>query len=157
MSSEITLTEKQRDLVEKVGVFHEKAGLPPAMARVLGLLLVSPVSELSFDEIRETLNLSKSATSNALNMLLNTGKIDYITKSGDRKRYFKNKLNSWKTEFRQNINKLTKAADVLEEVLENRPKDTVDINQNLKDAIDFMRFINDELPSLYQKWEESRR
>lgn len=157
MSNAIQLTERQRDLIEKLGVYHEKTGAPPATARISALLLVSPVTELSFDEIRETLNLSKSATSNALNMLLNTGKVDYITKSGDRKRYFKNKMSNWKTDLRENFQKLTKAADVLEEVLEARPKETVEFNQNLEQVIDFMRFINVEIPALYKKWEDSKR
>ena len=92
MSEAVQLSEEQRRLIEKMGVGGEKNGMPPAPARIMALLMVSPETELTFDQVRETLNLSKSATSNAINMLLTTQKIDYITKPGDRKRYFKNKI-----------------------------------------------------------------
>lgn len=156
MSEIIQLTARQKELVEKIGVYHEKSGLPPAPARILALLLVSPITELTFDQIRETLNLSKSATSNAINMLLNVNRLDYITKSGDRKRYFKNKVSNWRSELRDNIFKITHAADILEEILDVRPDNTSEFNDNLRSIIDFLRFINDELPGLYQKWENQR-
>ncbi|GGH69118.1 MAG: MarR family transcriptional regulator [Bacteroidetes bacterium] len=156
MSEIVQLTAKQKELVEKIGVYHEKSGLPPAPARILALLLVSPITELTFDQIRETLNLSKSATSNAINMLLNVNRLDYITKSGDRKRYFKNKVSNWRSELRDSIFKITEAADILEEILEVRPNNTPEFNENLSSIIDFLRFINDELPGLYQKWENKR-
>ena len=100
MENAIQLTDQQKELIERLGVLNEKEGLQPAVSRVTALLLISPDPELTFDQIRETLNLSKSATSNAINMLLSTGKIDYITKSGDRKRYFRSKITTWKEEMK---------------------------------------------------------
>ena len=153
MADEITLTEEQKALIERLGVYHEKVGIPPAPSRILSLLTISPETELTFDQIRSTLQLSKSATSNALNMLMNTEKVDYITRSGDRKRYFKSKIGVWRKEMTSTVNRLTKAADLLEEVLHNRPKETVEFNKNLENVIDFMRFINAEMPELIKKWE----
>lgn len=152
----INLTEKQKQLVEKLGVNTEKEGMPPAPARIMALLMISPELELTFDQIRETLNLSKSATSNALNMLMNTDRIDYITKSGDRKRYFKNRIGSWKESIQQSFHKLERGADLLEEILENRPQHTVDFNENLKDIISFMRYVTKKLPTIYAEWQENR-
>lgn len=157
MSEALQLTDKQKNLIEKVGVYHEKAGMTPASARILSLLLISPETDLTFDQIRDTLNLSKSATSNALNMLLNLEKVDYSTKSGDRKRYFRNKIGSWRTEVKDTYKKIAVAADILEEVLRERPGHTTEFNNNLRDVIDFMRFINDELPALYKRWEEQQK
>ena len=98
----IKLTDNQKELVESFGVVQEHMGLSPAAARVNALLTISDVIELSFDEIRETLQLSKSATSNAINSLLTMDRIDYKTKPGDRKRYFYSKLGQWQTSFRNN-------------------------------------------------------
>ena len=156
MSNRIKLSDKQHHLIEKLGVMHERSGLQPAPSRVLSLLLVSPQNELSFDQIRETLNLSKSAASNSLNILLTTEKIDYITKPGDRKRYFRNKVAFWKDDIEKHFMALQKTADVLEEILEQRPGNTVDFNKNLADVIDFIRFVTRELPELYRKWEQSK-
>ncbi|MGB7393051.1 MAG: MarR family transcriptional regulator, partial [Pricia sp.] len=89
---DIKLTKEQQELIEKFGVIQEGMGLNPASARVNALLTISDKLELTFDEIRETLKLSKSATSNAINFLLERENIGYKTKLGDRKRYFFSKL-----------------------------------------------------------------
>ena len=68
----IELADSKLKLVEELGVLHEQGGMQAAAARILSLLLVADQIELTFEEIYETLNLSKSATSNALNFLLST-------------------------------------------------------------------------------------
>lgn len=156
MSEAVKLTESQKMLIEKVGVMHERNGLQPAPSRVLALLVVSPVVELSFDEIRETLNLSKSASSNAINMLLNSDKIDYITKPGDRRRYFRSKIAFWKEQIKHEFVLFSKVAEIMQEVLDQRPDTTPDFNNRLAEVIDFIHFLNNELPDLYCRWEESR-
>ena len=109
-----------------------------------------------FDEIRESLNLSKSATSNAINLLMNNKQIDYITRPGERKRYFKNTIASWRTSMEDAFEKLTVGADIFEEVLKQRPAETPEFNHSLREIIDFMRFVNEEMPKLYKKWQEER-
>lgn len=156
MSNNIQLTEAQKRLIEKVGVMQEKGGIQPAPSRVVALLLVSPVPELSFDQIRETLNLSKSATSNAINMLMTHERIDYITKPGDRKRYFRSKITIWKENIKSDITKFGIVADVLQEVLDQRPANTEKMNKSISEVIDFIHFLNRELPILYNKWEQSK-
>src|ERR1039457_1717695 len=91
----VVLSTKQKELIERIGIFFEHQGLPPAVARICGLLLISDRLELTFEEIYTTLNISKSAASNAINLLLNTHKVEYITKPGDRKRYFKMSIDQW--------------------------------------------------------------
>lgn len=156
MSNEIKLSQEQKELIEKLGVRSERHGLPPAHSRITALLIVSPEPELTFDQIRETLNLSKSATSNALNMLLTAEKIDYITRPGDRKRYFKSKIGSWKNEMRNTFKHFVLMADLFEEALSHRPEETVEFNEKLKEIIDFMRYMEKELPVLFKKWEDSK-
>lgn len=153
----VNLTEEQKKLIEKLGVNTEKEGMPPAPSRILALLMVSHELELTFDQIRETLNLSKSATSNALNMLLNTERIEYITKSGERKRYFKNRVGSWRESVKQTFQKLDRGADLFEEILNLRPDDTPEFNNNLKEIISFMRFTNERLQNIYEEWEASKK
>lgn len=157
MSEAITLTEEQKRLIERIGVFHEKGGMSPASGRVMALLTVSPAVELSFDQIRETLCLSKSATSNALNMLMNVEKVDYITHSGDRKRYFRSKISSWRQTMKETFKHFTKGADLLQEILDQRPEDTKEFNKNLGEVISFLRYMNEEIPVLFKKWDEQHK
>lgn len=157
MSNAVKLTAEQKVLVEKLGVMSERRGMQPAAARVLALLLVSDVPELTFDQIRETLNISKSAASNAINLLLNTGQVEYVSKLGDRKRYFRNRLPQWKEDMKKHLAQFGKVTEVFREVLQQRPKSTPEFNRSLKDVIDFLEFLQGELPVIYKKWEAKKK
>ena len=151
------LTEKQKQLIQKVGIAHEKHGMQPAAARILGLLYVSDKPELTFEEILEALQISKSATSNALNLLLQTEKLEYTTLPGDRKRYFRLKISNWKENFARQMEGLTNFKELLGEVLTHRTKDTPEFNQSIEELRDFLTFVSKELPGLLEKWEQSRK
>ncbi|MDF1675093.1 MAG: MarR family transcriptional regulator [Vicingaceae bacterium] len=153
MEDKIILTAKQQLLLEKATVVHEKLGHTPASSQILALLLISDQVELTFDQIRNTLNLSKSATSNALNMLIQMGRIEYITKMGDRKRYFRSLIGGWKNKFKE-INKNTfELNNLFKEILQNRTKSTLDFNYSLQEFIDFMDYMEVEMPKLFKNWE----
>lgn len=82
-------SEKER-LIEEVGVYFERTQqLPPLASRIYALLGLCPRSGHSFDEIVELSKSSKSSVSTNVNLLLQSGIIEYYTKCGDRKRYFR--------------------------------------------------------------------
>jgi len=152
----MNLNDKQKAVIENIGINYETAGLQPAAARVLGLLYVADKPELTFDEITDCLQISKSATSNALNLLLQTGQIEYITFSGDRKRYFKLKISNWREGFAKKIEVMTSFNKLLRQVLEVRTTETPEYNASLEELINFLDFVNQELPGLLQKWEKTK-
>lgn len=148
------LTEKQRELIESFGVIQEEMGLSPASARVNALLTVADSVELSFDQIRESLDLSKSATSNALNNLLMMKQIGYKTKPGDRKRYFYSKLGEWQNTFRDRIKGLTPYKEIIHSILENRIDSTKDFNAKLREFTDFIEYYQRESIRIIDNWEK---
>ncbi|MBL3657880.1 GbsR/MarR family transcriptional regulator [Fulvivirga sediminis] len=150
------LTDRQKELIEKIGLVHEQEGLSPAVSRVLGLLLVSDQIELTFDEIRETLNLSKSATSNALNIAMKINRVEYITKPGDRKRYFRSKIHLWRENLMADYRKKACWADILKEVCKCRCSETKEFNHALTDLVDFVEYMSQEIPRLYKCWEQDK-
>jgi len=152
----IKLTEKQLELIESIGVFASERGLQPAPSRIYALLLVSDEIELTFDEIRFTLGYSKSATSNGLNQLLESRRIRYITKTGDRKRYFRSNVEMWKEALSDDFNYLDQYCELLEEVLKVRTKDTPSFNESIIDLKSFLEFAKDELSNLYNRWDQIR-
>lgn len=153
----VELTEKQRKLIEEVGVLHEQSGMQPAAGRILALLLVSARTELTFEEIYEALNLSKSATSNALNFLLSTGRVEYLTQPGERRRYFRFKLQSLKEGVQRSLAGLEAFNIVLKKVLDQRPVGTKEFNATLEETTQFLDFLKEELPLLFQKWESRKK
>jgi predicted transcriptional regulator len=150
------LNEKQKAIIEKFGVFFEKHGLSPAQARVVGLLMICDHAELTFEEICQTLQLSKSAVSTALNSLLMMGRIEYHTKPGDRKRYFY--VNPLKSESDNDsiLNKLSGTAGLYREILAARSKSNPKYNSELKRWIEFIDFIHTELSEVFKKRKKAK-
>ncbi|MGV8093789.1 MAG: GbsR/MarR family transcriptional regulator [Mangrovibacterium sp.] len=81
--------QKQKELIEQIGIQSERDGYQPAAARILALLMVMDKEEYTFEEIVEDIQMSKSSVSTALKTLELRGAIEYITYPGDRKRYFR--------------------------------------------------------------------
>ena len=153
----MALSDNQKSVVEQIGINYEKFGMQPAAARVMGLLYVADKPELTFDEITDYLQISKSATSNAINLLLQTEQIEYTTFSGDRKRYFRLKISNWREGFAKKIEGMTSFASLLRQVLEVRTRETADFNASLEELINFMDYIHLQLPRLLQDWENTKR
>lgn len=152
----IKLTAEQKKLIEKIGVFMEKSGSAPVEGRIMALLMVADDTELSFEDIYETLAISKSAASNTINVLLTMNKIDYITRHGDRKRYFRTRLEKWETDFGKNVNDSLYISELFKEVLAIRPKTTKEFNNSMKSMIEFMDYLKIEIPVLLKKWQDKR-
>jgi DNA-binding transcriptional regulator GbsR (MarR family) len=146
------ITQAQKELVEKLGVAYEKSGMQPAACRVMALMIVSDQPELTFEEIQHTLNISKSATSGAVNLLLTVKRIEYITRPGERKRYFRATIMNWKGDMIKKIEEMTNTSVLLKEIAKQRPKSTKEFNQNLTEMISFLEFMNTEIPALFKKW-----
>lgn len=147
------ITQEQRELIEKLGVMHEQHGVPRAEARILSLMLIADKLELTFDEICETLQLSKSAVSTALNSLLATHRITYVTKPGDRKRYFTNNIVNWEKMMSLGLSKMLDVNAIMEQALEQRTKETPEFNESMRRFIDFINYMNREMPLLLERWQ----
>ena len=86
----MSISKEKQILIEEIGLRLEKRlQLAPLASRIYALLTLSSDDGLSFEEIREIIGSSKSSTSVNLNVLTQLKHIDFYTKSGDRKRYFK--------------------------------------------------------------------
>jgi len=85
------IQKEKEELIEMFGVHFETLyHLPPLASRILGMLIVESTKPgFTFEYLVETTNASKSSVSTALNLLLKLGKINYITISGDRKKYYR--------------------------------------------------------------------
>lgn len=148
------LRESQKQLIERLGVAHERNGFPPAEGRILSLLLVSDQTEQSFDEIQAALGLSKSAVSNGLNSLMRVGRVEYITRSGDRKRYFRMNVGNVPLEMKKKFSGMLEIKEIMKEVLAQRDPETVEFNKGVAEVIEFLDFMGNEIPTLLQRWRE---
>ncbi len=81
--------EQQKQLVETIGRSYEEEGMQPVAGRIIALLMVMDKEEYTFEDIVDELNISKSSASVALKVLQAGNIVDYVTRPGDRKRYFR--------------------------------------------------------------------
>ncbi|GAA0743694.1 MULTISPECIES: GbsR/MarR family transcriptional regulator [Flavobacteriaceae] len=83
------ICSKKMALVEKLGVHLEsREKLAPVAARIMSYVILTGKRGSTFDEMVEVLCASKSTISTHLNHLQDLKKIEYFTKTGDRKKYF---------------------------------------------------------------------
>lgn len=86
----MSTSQEKEKLIEAIGIRLEtRLSMSPLASRIYALLSLSTYEGLSFDEIRETLGSSKSSISVNINVLMQLKYLEYYTKSGDRKRYFR--------------------------------------------------------------------
>lgn len=147
------LTEDQSDLIERIGVLHDRMDLRPAAGRIIGLLLVTPEGELTFDEIREALQLSKSATSTALQYLQDMGSVVYRTHPGDRKRYFRKEFRDWERSFAQRGLRYLDIRFLLEEAREVRGNTDPETDRGFDHMIDFLHFLAGTIQEALDQWQ----
>ena len=140
--------------VEEMGIIFEKSGLTPMHGRVFAYLLLAEPPQKDFYEIQEFLKASKSAISNALKYLRDNGMVDYITFSGDRRRYFRINHDTWLESYQASIRQIGTFRNLLQTVLEER-KDSrhLDFNDKLKAMLDFQTHLTEGIDRLIEEWE----
>jgi DNA-binding transcriptional regulator GbsR (MarR family) len=143
------LTEPQRDLVERIGVLHDQMGLRPAAGRVLGMLIVAEEGELTFDELRDELGLSKSATSTALQMLQDVGSVTYRTRPGDRRRYFRKNVEDWEARFIERTMHFLEIRHLLAEAITARGAGT---DEALERMVGFLDRLAETIQATHDEW-----
>ncbi|MCM4166530.1 hypothetical protein DHD08_02415 [Arenibacter sp. H213] len=109
--------QEKKVLIEEIGlILSERAGLAPLAARIYATLILSSNEGLTFDEIIDITEACKSSVSSNLNVLLQLDYVEFYTKSGDRKRYFRTSPNFVKNAMKQHGNLLNKELEVINKI-----------------------------------------
>lgn len=108
---------EKRKLIEEIGVHFEKNHqLSPLAARIYVIMILSPNDGHSFDEIIEITEASKSSVSTQLNLLIQLNKVEYFTKPGDRKRYFRASKTYLKNTLKENLENIAEEIRLIEKI-----------------------------------------
>ena len=77
------------ELIEAFALVYKEDNYPPVAGKILGLFFISNEKHLTFESIMDGINASKSATSKALNFLINLEEVSFIySEKNKRKRLF---------------------------------------------------------------------
>lgn len=113
------LSQQKKKLIEDIGVLlEERANLSPLASRIYALLILSSYDGMSFEDIVNTMQASKSSVSSNLNVLLQLHYVDYHTKPGDRKRYFRTSQFYIKNTLEQQMHLIEKELKIVQKVNE---------------------------------------
>ncbi len=149
------MQDRRRQLIERMGIIFEKQGKPAVSGRIMGLFLTSNQDYLTFDDIVEELCLSKSAVSNGINLLLNLRHIDYIKKTGDRKRYFKyvhHNLSDLFNDFTENFQRFK---SILQEMASEKEMGTEESKQHINEMLIGLNIFMSYLPKMMEDYEKA--
>lgn len=146
------MTEKEK-LVENMGVHFERLfNLPPLAARIYILLLLSNRDGLSFEEIRGFTDASKSSVSANINLLLQGERINFLTKPGDRKRYFKPSPQFLSLRIKESLGLLQKEAEIVNQILHYNTQNEVNGFSKIQPKLEKYA---EHLQEVQQKYNES--
>ena len=155
MATKTAQADKQRQ-VERIGVGFEKAGIPPVGARIIGLLMMAEPPYLAFDDLVEYTQASKSSVSTALKFLQVEGLVDYITFSGDRKRYFQLYSSTWVEIMKDRMTAFTSLRQIIKETLELRSSQYPEFNHTLAEVAELYQQLERKMIKTIEDWENKR-
>ena len=150
--SDVERIQKQRELVEAMGRLTNRGGGTTLSGRIIGLLSFFDKEEFTFEEIVEELKISKSSVSTTINHLIETDKIEYITYPGDRKRYFRIKINSRRKflqDMRRHVEKLQKINRLALELKQDKESRTA---KSISAMLESLAFFMDQMDNYEKKF-----
>lgn len=150
------LAQEKKQLVEDVGVLlEERANLSPLASRIYALLILSSYDGMSFEEIVNTMQASKSSVSSNLNVLLQLHYVDYYTKPGDRKRYFRTSQFYIKNTMEQQVHLIEKELKIVQKINHFNKNNNPEKFKNEKSlGLLFQEHLEDQRTKINQKIKE---
>ncbi|MDO1511998.1 transcriptional regulator [Maribacter confluentis] len=110
-------SQEKKDLVEELGLFFQaRHKLTPLSARIYSILVLTSSDGYTFDELMEITQNSKSSVSTNLNLLVSLKFVEYYTRTGDRKRYFRNNGSYIKNMLQERMESVSKELKIAEKV-----------------------------------------
>lgn len=147
---------QQNLLVEELGRHFEQEGKQPVAARIFALLMVGDQEELTFDQIIGALQISKSSASNGLKLLELRDLVEYVTYTGDRKRYFRVKTKeifSMIDEFEMKINMIL---ELNKKVIDLKIDKSSRVSTFLLDLNMMIKYFQENIQSFKQSYSDKK-
>ncbi len=146
----------QLQVIEDFGLAFEAHGMPRMAGRILGRLLMCDPPHQSMDQLVETLSASKGSVSSMTRLLIDRGVIERLSLPGERHDYFRIRTGSVAEMFREHAHRSVVPALLLEQAMVVADDRSVEGLARLRDARDFLVFMQRELPALLQRWDTLR-
>lgn len=109
--------QENKNLVEELGLFfQEYHKFPPLASRLYVIMILSSSDGFTFEELMKLTQSSKSSVSTNLNLLVSLKFVDFYTKPGKRKRYFKTTGSYVKNMLNEHVEAITTELKMVEKI-----------------------------------------
>ncbi|TVR43814.1 MAG: hypothetical protein EA394_00785 [Bacteroidia bacterium] len=149
---------ERANFIEETGMIFERLGVTRMAGRILGYLMVSDKEHVSFDELTQVLQASKSSISTNLKALVNVEFVKPHTLPGDRKTYYMLSPDiDWRGYIIRRFENIRTMNDHFKKGLSLRvnPKDQV--SKWLSGTVEFYDWLLKEYPGFMDQWQEEKK
>ncbi|MFC4117598.1 GbsR/MarR family transcriptional regulator [Nonomuraea zeae] len=146
-------TDAELDFVDDVAVFFERDGMPLIAGRVIGWLLISDPPEQSAAELADVLRVSRSSISSATRLLTPSGLVEGVRRRGERQEFFRIAADGWSRMLAGRYAKTAAFRQITEAGLRVLADSTPQRRERLGNVHELYRFLEKELPALWERWE----
>jgi len=146
-----------RQFIEDVGLLYGEMGFPRMAGRIFGWLLLCEPPHQSAEQLANAVEASKASISSMTRLLIQMGVVEKIGIPGRRDIYYRIRSGSWSELMRNSLANMTdmrKLADRGLELISHRAPES---RQRLQEVRDFHAFLEREIPSLLDRYEQRRR
>jgi DNA-binding transcriptional regulator GbsR (MarR family) len=151
-----TINERS-SFVEESGIFFERVGMTRMAGRIVGYLMVTDKEAVSFDELTQVLQASKSSISTNVRALLQTRLIRASAQPGDRKTYYSLSSDmNWGDYIHKRTHELEALKALFAKGLALRSNKRDASSGWLGEAIEFYDWLTAEFPRIIEKWEQRK-
>jgi DNA-binding transcriptional regulator GbsR (MarR family) len=149
---------ERSSFVEDTGLLLESMGMTRMAGRIMGHLMVTDKEMVSFDELTQVLQASKSSISTNVKALINVSFIKPVTTPGDRKTYYMLSPDiSWVEMFQRRHQQLIAMVNLFERGSKLRANTKDRTSQWIENAIDFYQWFIQRFPEIFLEWQEYKK
>lgn len=141
--------------IERMGVVAEEEGIPRICGRLLGLMLLDG-GPLSFDDIADRLQVSRSSVSTNTRLLETRGIIERTGLPGDRHTYYRLADDPYGQMLATTLRRKRQMTRVVEEALETLPAEEEGARRRLERMHRFHEIVIQNLESVIEAWTADR-
>lgn len=143
------------NFIEESGLVLERLGMTRMAGRVFGYLMICDHDQVSFDDIRETLQASKGSISATTRQLLHARLLEQTSIPGDRKTYYRISRKKAGGMLKERLKLFITFSELLEKGLKLKQRDD-EVADWLLEVSTFYSWVGDEIDQILVKWENEK-
>ncbi|HEX6971609.1 MAG TPA: MarR family transcriptional regulator, partial [Limnochordia bacterium] len=151
----LVVDRKEREFVERIGLFYETQGLPRIGGRILGLLILSE-EPISLDGMVKRLGISKASASVNARLFERLGFIERVAVPGERKDYYRFTERQWERFIESGVQRVEAVLDLArrgQRVSQHRPA----VRRRFEQMERFYELFLAHVREAVEEWRSHRR